>query len=85
MLQRASFDLAPGEILGVVGPSGAGKSTLAPLLVGIWKPQGGRVALDVPTLTTANGYFATARRHERGPPGRCVGATTPFRGRMAPY
>ena len=46
VLQRVSFDLAPGEILGVVGPSGAGKSTLARLLVGIWRPQGGRVALD---------------------------------------
>ena len=46
VLQRVSFDLSPGEILGVVGPSGAGKSTLARLLVGIWQPLGGRVALD---------------------------------------
>ncbi|HBS25432.1 ATP-binding cassette domain-containing protein, partial [Thalassospira sp.] len=34
VLRGVSFDLNPGEILGVVGPSAAGKSTLSRLLVG---------------------------------------------------
>lgn len=46
VLRNISFDLAPGEILGVVGPSAAGKSSLARVLVGVWKPLQGTVRLD---------------------------------------
>ena len=45
-LSRVSFDLAAGQILGVIGPSGAGKSTLARLLVGAWRPYAGTVRVD---------------------------------------
>ncbi|MDP4027116.1 type I secretion system permease/ATPase [Methylobacterium sp. NEAU 140] len=43
LLRNVSFDLPPGELLGVVGPSGAGKSTLAKLVVGALPPSSGRV------------------------------------------
>ncbi|MCW2242389.1 type I secretion system permease/ATPase [Azospirillum canadense] len=46
ILRQISFDLAPGEVLGVVGPSACGKSTLCRLLVGIWAPTAGEVRLD---------------------------------------
>jgi PrtD family type I secretion system ABC transporter len=45
-LINVSFQLAPGELLGVVGPSAAGKSSLARALMGIWAPKIGHVRLD---------------------------------------
>jgi ATP-binding cassette subfamily C protein len=45
-LADVSFELLPGEALGVVGPSAAGKSTLARLLVGLAQPQAGAIWLD---------------------------------------
>jgi ATP-binding cassette, subfamily C, bacterial exporter for protease/lipase len=46
VLQNLSFNLAAGDVLGVVGPSGSGKSTLARLLVGVWPAVAGKVRLD---------------------------------------
>ncbi|MBI1942436.1 MAG: ABC transporter ATP-binding protein [Betaproteobacteria bacterium] len=44
-LEDASFDLHPGESLGIVGRNGAGKSTLLKLAAGIIKPDRGRLAI----------------------------------------
>ena len=38
-----SFELHPGETLGIVGESGSGKSTLARAILGLIKPNRGRV------------------------------------------
>ncbi|MCX2722851.1 type I secretion system permease/ATPase [Roseibium salinum] len=46
IIKGISFNLEPGEILGIVGPSAAGKSTLARLLVGTLQPTTGGVFLD---------------------------------------
>jgi ATP-binding cassette, subfamily C, bacterial len=46
VLRGISFELAPGEILGIIGPSASGKSTLMKLLLGIAEPSGGGVFLD---------------------------------------
>jgi ABC-type protease/lipase transport system fused ATPase/permease subunit len=46
ILSNVSFDLAPGESLGIIGPSGSGKSTLLRLLVGAWPCSSGIVRLD---------------------------------------
>lgn len=56
-----SFELRPGETLGIVGPSGAGKSTIVHLLLRFADPQEGRVVVggyDVRDLP-----LAVLRRH----------------------
>ncbi|WP_289069482.1 type I secretion system permease/ATPase [uncultured Aliiroseovarius sp.] len=50
ILERISFELQPGDGLGVVGSSAAGKSSLARILVGLWQPDQGEVRLDGATL-----------------------------------
>lgn len=41
-----SFDVQPGEALGIIGPNGAGKSTLFNLITGNIAPDQGQVFLD---------------------------------------
>jgi len=49
-LRMVSFDVNPGEALGVIGPSGSGKTTLARALTGVWRPAGGKIRLDGASL-----------------------------------
>ena len=46
LLDDISFDLQPGDALGVIGASASGKSTLARLLAGAWTADGGEIRLD---------------------------------------
>jgi fructose transport system ATP-binding protein len=45
-LDRADFDLFPGEILGVIGDNGAGKSSLIRALSGAMVPDAGEIRLE---------------------------------------
>lgn len=45
-VQGVTFQIEPGDVLGVIGPSASGKSTLARALVGVWPVYGGAVRLD---------------------------------------
>jgi branched-chain amino acid transport system ATP-binding protein len=42
-VDRVSFDLAQGEILGLIGPNGSGKSTIFNLIAGSLVPSGGSI------------------------------------------
>lgn len=50
VLRQVTFDLNPGEALGVIGPSGSGKSTLARVLTGVVTPDAGTVRLGGASL-----------------------------------
>ncbi len=41
-----SFDVAAGEIVGLVGPNGAGKTTTINMILGVLAPTSGRVEID---------------------------------------
>ncbi len=45
-VRELSFDVAAGEVLGLVGPNGAGKTTTLRCLSGIITPSSGDVAID---------------------------------------
>src|SRR5512135_2356319 len=45
-LKNVSFEVAPGENVGVIGRNGSGKSTLLKLIARVLKPSSGRVVVD---------------------------------------
>jgi ATP-binding cassette subfamily B protein len=59
-----SFAVQRGQTVAFVGPSGAGKTTLVKLLVGLYRPQAGRIlydghahdAVDIETLRSRIGF-----------------------------
>ena len=71
-LDDISFDIAPGEILGVVGESGAGKSLTGASIIGLLEPPGrvasGQILLQGQRIDHLN---ADQMRHIRG---RKIGA-----------
>jgi len=59
-----SFDLAPGESLGVVGESGSGKSTVARAIVGTIPSSGGRIVFEGKDLAAMNETQRRAHRRD---------------------
>ncbi|MBI3087957.1 MAG: ABC transporter ATP-binding protein [Candidatus Omnitrophica bacterium] len=45
-LDRISFEVKPGEIMGFLGPNGAGKTTTLRVLTGLLSPTSGSVRID---------------------------------------
>ena len=54
ILQNLSFELKPGETLGILGPSGTGKSSIINLLLGFIIPQLGNIYVGNQSLQSLN-------------------------------
>ena len=63
-VDQISFDLYPGEILGLVGESGCGKSTLSRTILQLLKPTGGKVEFLGQDLTTLTPQAMRSQRRQ---------------------
>jgi branched-chain amino acid transport system ATP-binding protein len=67
-VNRLSFGVGAGEILGLIGPNGAGKSTLFNLINGVFAPDSGRIVFGGIDITGAKPYQVArsglARTHQ---------------------
>ena len=53
MLENVSFDMQPGDILGIVGPNGTGKTTCLKLITGRLDPRVRSPSARPSTCTTS--------------------------------
>ncbi len=56
VVNNASVKVSKGEIVGLLGPNGAGKTTTFYMIMGMIKPESGRVFLDDKEITTVPMY-----------------------------
>ena len=56
VVKGVSFNVNQGEIVGLLGPNGAGKTTSFYMIVGLIKPNGGKVMLDDEDITNLPMY-----------------------------
>lgn len=62
VVRGVSLEIAQGEVVGLLGPNGAGKTTSFYMIVGLVRPDTGRVEVDGTDLTRLPMYLR-ARRH----------------------
>ena len=53
VIRRMDFGVETGEIVGLIGPNGAGKTTIFNLVMGVHRPDSGRIVFDGADITRA--------------------------------
>ena len=56
VVKGISLEVNQGEIVGLLGPNGAGKTTCFYMIVGLIKPNGGKIFLDNHDITKSPMY-----------------------------
>jgi len=59
-VNRVSFEVRRGEILGMIGPNGAGKTTVFNMITGIYRPDEGSIRLEGRELVGLRPHDITA-------------------------
>ena len=75
-MNDVSFEVQPGELLGLIGPNGAGKSTLFNLIAGALPPSAGQIVFDgtpsqAGSRTISRASASRERFRSRNPTGNC--------------
>jgi lipopolysaccharide export system ATP-binding protein len=61
ILDNITFDINSGEILGLLGPNGAGKSTIFNILIGLVRPNFGKVVFENTDVSNYPIYLRTRK------------------------
>jgi len=61
VVDRVSLDIQRGEVVGLLGPNGAGKTTSFYMIVGLLRPEGGRIFLEGEEITALPMYMRCRR------------------------
>lgn len=64
-VNKVSFELKKGELLGLLGPSGCGKTTLLRMIAGFEKPNNGTVEL-AGAFVSGNGFWVAPEKRHTG-------------------
>jgi lipopolysaccharide export system ATP-binding protein len=62
VVDGVNLDIGPGEVVGLLGPNGAGKTTSFYMVVGLVRPEAGRIQVGGVDITREPMYIR-ARRH----------------------
>ena len=63
VVKGVTVEVNQGEIVGLLGPNGAGKTTSFYMIVGLVKPDGGKVFLDGKEITSLPMYKTLSNGH----------------------
>ncbi|MGY6528667.1 MAG: ABC transporter ATP-binding protein [Cyanobacterium sp.] len=64
-VNKVSFELSKGELLGLLGPSGCGKTTLLRMIAGFERPNGGRIEL-AGQVVSGDGFWVVPEKRRTG-------------------
>src|SRR5208282_3056145 len=57
VVDNVELEIGPGEVVGLLGPNGAGKTTTFYMIVGLARPDAGRVLLNGQDITDLPMYL----------------------------
>jgi len=57
VVDQVSLKIYGGEVVGLLGPNGAGKTTIFYMIVGLYKPNGGKIYLNDEEITSIPMYL----------------------------
>src|SRR6195952_1806530 len=63
VVRGGSLSITSGEVVGLLGPNGAGKTTSFYMIVGLVRPDAGRVIVDGVDITRLPMYLRARRHH----------------------